>query len=154
MPATPGFLRRLAAIVYDTMLLAALLLVAAALVTLPLEMGLGYDLDPTNPLYRIYLVLVSVAFFAWFWTHGGQTLGMRVWRLRVVRRDGQPLKLKDALLRYVAALLSWGVCGLGFIWILIDREHLAWHDRISKTKLVLVYGTSDQVHSADLIRGS
>jgi uncharacterized RDD family membrane protein YckC len=63
---------------------------------------------------------------------------MRVWRLRVVRRDGQPLKLKDALLRYVAALLSWGVCGLGFIWILIDREHLAWHDRISKTKLVLV----------------
>ncbi len=137
MPATPGLVRRLAAIVYDTILLAAVLLVAVALVTFSLEMGLGYDLDPTNPLYRIYLLLISVSFFVWFWIRGGQTLGMRVWHLRVVRHDGQPLELKDALLRYVAALLSWGVCGLGFLWIVVDREQLAWHDRISKTRLVL-----------------
>jgi uncharacterized RDD family membrane protein YckC len=133
---TPGLLRRLAAIFYDTLLLGALLLVAVALVTFTLEMGLGYKLDPTHPLYRIYLLLVSVAFFVWFWTHGGQTLGMRAWRLRIVRNDGQPLELKDALLRYAAALLSWAVCGLGFLWILVDREQLTWHDRISKTKLL------------------
>jgi uncharacterized RDD family membrane protein YckC len=126
-----------AAIFYDTLLLGALLLVAVALVTFSLEMGLGYELDPTHPLYRIYLLLVSIAFFVWFWTHGGQTLGMRAWRLRVVRSDGQPLELKDALLRYAAALLSWAACGLGFLWILVDREQLAWHDRISKTKLLL-----------------
>jgi uncharacterized RDD family membrane protein YckC len=134
---TPGLLRRLAAIFYDTLLLGALLLVAVALVTFSLEMGLGYELDPTHPLYRIYLLLVSIAFFVWFWTHGGQTLGMRAWSLRVVRSDGQPLELKDALLRYAAALLSWAACGLGFLWILVDREQLAWHDRISKTKLLL-----------------
>ncbi len=137
MSATPGFLRRMAAILYDSMLLAAILLVAVTLVTLPLEMGLGYDLDPTNLLYRLYLLLVSVGFFVWFWIRGGQTLGMRVWHLRVVRGDGQPLELKDALLRYVAALLSWAICGLGFLWILVDREQLAWHDRISNTKLVI-----------------
>jgi uncharacterized RDD family membrane protein YckC len=137
MSSTPGFLRRMASILYDSMLLAAILLVAVTLVTLPLEMGLGYDLDPTNLLYRLYLLLVSVGFFIWFWIRGGQTLGMRVWKIRVIRSDGQPLELKDALLRYVAALLSWAICGLVFLWILVDREQLAWHDRISNTKLVI-----------------
>ncbi len=135
---TPGLFRRLAAIAYDVLLLAAVLLVAVAIITFLLEAGLGYSLDPTNILYRLYLVLISIGFFIWFWLRGGQTLGMRVWHLQVVRSNGQPLRLQDALLRYAVALLSWAVCGLGFLWILVDREQLAWHDRASNTKLILL----------------
>jgi uncharacterized RDD family membrane protein YckC len=79
-----------------------------------------------------------VGFHILFWTRGGQTLGMRAWRLKVLRDDGQPLTIQDALLRYVAAILSWAALGLGFLWILVDSDGLAWHDRISKTRLVIL----------------
>ncbi len=133
----PGFLRRMAALLYDALLLAALLFVAAALATFVIQLGMGRDLDPTNLFYRLYLLAVSFGFFAWFWTRGGQTLGMRAWRLMVLRNDGQPLTLRDALLRYLAAILSWSALGLGFLWVLVDGENRAWHDRLSGTRLVM-----------------
>jgi uncharacterized RDD family membrane protein YckC len=136
--AAPSFLRRMAALLYDALLLAAILFVAAALATFVIQLGMGVEFDPTNLFYRLYLLAVSFGFFAWFWIRGGQTLGMRAWRLKVLRNDGQPLTLRDALLRYLAAMLSWAACGLGFLWILVDKENLAWHDRLSGTRLVLI----------------
>lgn len=128
-------LRRLAAILYDSLLLAAVLLLAS-LIALPL---LGDE--PSRAallLFRIYLVLILFAFFAWFWTHGGQTLGMRAWRLRVQNRGGGPITLWQALLRFLVAALSWLVCGLGFLWSLFDREQLTWHDRYSMSEVVVL----------------
>ncbi len=132
----PGFLRRMAALLYDGLLLAALLFVAAALATFVIQLGMGQELNPKSLIYRLYLLGVTFGFFAWFWIRGGQTLGMRAWRLKVLRNDGQSLTLRDALLRYLAAILSWAVCGLGFLWILVDSENRAWHDRLSGTRLV------------------
>lgn len=63
---------------------------------------------------------------------------MRSWRLRVVRNDGAPLNGSDALKRLLCALLSWLPLGLGYLWILVDRDRLAWHDRLSGTRLVLL----------------
>ncbi len=63
---------------------------------------------------------------------------MRSWRLRVVREDGSPLKWTDALKRLLYALLSWLPLGLGYLWILVDNDKLAWHDRLSGTRLVLL----------------
>lgn len=128
-------LRRLAAILYDSLLLGAVLLLAS-LIALPL---LGDE--PSRAallLFRIYLVLMLFIFFAWFWTHGGQTLGMRAWRIRLQSRGGGPITLWQALLRFLVAALSWLACGLGFLWSLFDREHLTWHDRYSMSELVVV----------------
>jgi len=138
---TPGLLRRLAAMLYDSLLIFGLLLLASMMVTLPVGILLGEPAAnalPGNPWFRLWLALVPPLFFALFWLKGGQTLGMRSWRLRVVRSDGQPLAWRDALKRLLACLLSWLPLGLGFLWILVDRERLAWHDRLSGTRLVLL----------------
>jgi uncharacterized RDD family membrane protein YckC len=77
-------------------------------------------------------------FFTGFWWRGGQTLGMRAWRLKVVRMDGSPLRWSDALKRHLAALLSCLTLGLGFLWVLVDSDGLAWHDRLSATRLIRI----------------
>ena len=130
-----SLLRRLAAILYDGLLLIALLFIAAAVV-LPLTGGEA--VHSGNPLFTSYLFIVAFVFYAWFWTHGGQTLGMRAWRLRVVRYDGGPISLWQALLRYLVAYVSWVALGAGFWWSLVDREKLTWHDRYSQTKLIVL----------------
>jgi uncharacterized RDD family membrane protein YckC len=129
----PGLLRRLAAIFYDLLLLLALMLVATSLITLPFGMPDGGLLRA----FQLFLFeLIPLAFFGGFWWRGGQTLGMRSWRVKVVRMDGTPLSWRDALKRHLAALLSCLALGLGFLWILIDAEGLAWHDRLSGTRLI------------------
>ena len=140
---TPRLLRRLGAMLYDGMLIGALLLLAMALVVIALGSLQGWEnFDPgglrRHPLYIAYLCCIPLLFFGWFWTHGGQTLGMRVWRIQVVTLDGGPLGLRQAMLRFCSALLSWAALGLGFLWVLFDRERMAWHDRLSGTRLVLV----------------
>ncbi|MCM8856242.1 MAG: RDD family protein [Candidatus Thiodiazotropha sp.] len=131
----PGFLRRLAAILYDSLLLVALLFVATATITLPLGSPEGNMLL----FFQLFIFeIMPLMFFTGFWTWGGQTLGMRAWRLRLVRIDGGVVSWSDALKRHLAALLSLMVFGLGFIWILFDSQKLAWHDRISKTRLIVV----------------
>ena len=79
-----------------------------------------------------------LAFFAYFWTHGGQTLGMRAWRLRLLRADGARLTCSDAALRWLTAWISALPAGLGYLWALVDREGLMWHDRWSGTRVTLV----------------
>jgi len=140
--ASPSLWRRLSAIIYDSALVAAVLLMAIALITVPLNLIYGEDnfnaeMLRSNPFYMAYLLSVMAGFHILFWMHGGQTLGMKAWRLKVLRNDGKDLRFKDALLRYVASILSWAALGLGFVWILMDKDGLAWHDRISKTRLVL-----------------
>lgn len=128
----PGFLRRLIAVFYDLLLLIALLFVATALL-LPLNAGQAFTAQQL--FFPLYLLLVSFFFYAWFWTHGGQTLGLRAWKIKVLTLDMKPISWKQALLRFMAAVLSWGFCGLGFLWIVIDKNQLSWHDRLSKTAL-------------------
>ena len=129
-PRHPGFWRRIFAIFYDTFLLAALLFISTAL-ALPFNAGEAFA---GNPLYLGYLVSVCFLFFGWFWTHGGQTLGLRAWKIQILTETKQPLSWKDALSRFIWATLSWGLFGLGFIWILFDKEKKSLHDRLSGTQ--------------------
>lgn len=131
----PGLLRRLAAMLYDWLLLIALMLVATSLITLPFGMPSGFS----RILFQLLLFgLMPLLFFSGFWVMGGQTLGMRAWRIKVVAEDGNPLSWGSALLRFLAALLSLLAGGLGYIWILMNPEKLAWHDRLSRTMLVML----------------
>jgi len=135
-PPPPGLLRRFGAILYDVLAVFGVVFVADALVIVPL--GMLFDMSELgkHPLFQLYQMAVIVAFYLWFWTHGGQTLGLRAWHLRVVREDGSGLRAKDAVRRLLYALLSWLPLGLGFLWILFDKRKLAWHDSLSRTKLV------------------
>jgi len=128
--SAPGFLRRSAAMLYDFLLLLAILFVATALL-LPFNSGKAFSSGQIA--YPIYLLLVSFLFYGWFWTHGGQTLGLRTWKLRVATLDNRSITWQRAMLRFLAALISWMTFGLGFFWLLIDRKKRAWHDHLSKT---------------------
>lgn len=129
-----GLLRRLAAIAYDALLVAALLF----LTTIPfiaLRGGEAVEIGD-NAIYRAVLALVVYAFFVGFWTRPGRTLGMQSWGLQLETTDGQRPSIGRASIRFLAALLSWAPAGLGFLWQLWDPDRLTWHDRISGTRIV------------------
>jgi len=131
--SAPGFFRRLAAQIYDLLLLIALLFLATALL-LPFTAGEAVSVQQTL-IYRIYLLVISFFFYGWFWTHGGQTLGLRAWKIKVLTFDQKPISWHQALLRFATAIVSWSFFGLGFLWILIDKNRRSWHDNLSKTAL-------------------
>ena len=81
------------------------------------------------------MIAVSFLFYGWFWTHGGQTLGLRAWKIKVLTLDQKPISWKQSLLRFVTAIISWAGLGVGFMWVLIDKNRYSWHDHVSKTAL-------------------
>ncbi|NNF95811.1 MAG: RDD family protein [Halobacteria archaeon] len=156
-------IKRLLAIFYDSFLLIAVLFLAMALLLL---ISGGYQFQAGNPLMTVYLLVVSFVFFGWFWTHGGQTLGMRAWKLRVQQRNGSPISWQQAALRFITALPAWIVLltgialtagiplhshpGLqaleplpgwlilviGIAWWLLDQWPNGWRDRVSGTQVI------------------
>ena len=129
-----GLMRRLAAIMYDLLLVAALLFLATIpFIALrggePVEVG-------ENAAYRAILGIVVYGFFVGFWTRSGRTLGMQSWGLQLETANGETPTFTAASLRFFAAIISWAPVGLGFLWQLWDKDKLAWHDRISGTRLV------------------
>jgi len=123
---------RLVAMFYDALLLLSALLIATA-IALMVTRG---NLHTHNPFFRTMLFLICFSFYAWFWLHGGQTLGMRAWKLRVQNRDGSPITIWQALLRFLVAIPSLAFAGLGFLWMLIDKDKMTWHDRFSESVIV------------------
>lgn len=137
---TAGLLRRLGAMVYDLLLVLAVLMVATVLF-LPFTGGEAVTREVAGPvlfyLYRLFMAALVVGFFGVFWTRRGQTLGMAAWRLKLERDDGRKLTWADALKRLAGACLSWLPVGLGFLWMVVDRNRLAWHDRLTHTRVVV-----------------
>jgi uncharacterized RDD family membrane protein YckC len=127
-----GLLVRLLAMFYDSLLLLSALLIATALALMVTRGTLSYH----NPFFRTFLFLICFSFYAWFWLHGGQTLGMRAWRLRLQRFDGRAISIWQALLRFMVAIPSLAIGGLGLLWMLVDKDRLAVHDRISESTIV------------------
>lgn len=140
-----GLIRRLAAMLYDFLLCVALLIVVTFIYKLILMAFYGEAqlrqlsdagaLDG-DPLLSTLLVLSLFAFFGKFWTHSGQTLGMQVWGIRIQNTDGTAITLWQALLRFVVAIGSWLCLGLGFLWMLWDKEQRSWHDIYSDSRTV------------------
>lgn len=128
---TPGLARRLAAMFYEALLLAAIALFAAWVFFL----ASGAQ-DATAGVLRYelqaFLALVFAIYFLWFWLHGGQTLAMKAWRIRLV--DATPGR---ALARLVLAALLVP-SGISIVWALFDGERQFLHDRIAGTRLALV----------------
>lgn len=136
----PGLLRRLAAIVYDLLLMGAVLVLAAFVYTLASEALTSADL--TRGLarrgFQAFLLAVILGYYLYFWTHGRQSLAMRTWRLLLLRDDGEALRTADGLRRIAFAVLTLAPAGLGLWWMLLDRDRLTWYDRLSGTRPVLL----------------
>ena len=130
----PGLARRLAAIAYDTILVTAVVLLAS----LPWAVAGVTPHHALYPLHVAYVYALAVFYFAWFWTHGGQTPGMKIWHIRVVGDDGEAIGWRTALVRSVAAALSWAPLAGGFLWAIFDNRRLAWHDRLSASHLIRI----------------
>ena len=133
LPTAPIW-KRLAALFYDSLLLFALLMLAIA-AAFVLKGGV---IDAHHPLFRLYLFMVAALFFCGFWVAGGQTLGMRTWHLRVQRRDGRPLGWWQALGRFLLALPSVALFGIGLWWKFFDPAGLTLHDRLSGSTVVML----------------
>ena len=129
-----GLARRALALVYEALLLAALLLAGS----LPFVMLTHDEMGPglARPLFQLYLVALTGVYFIEQWRRGGRTLPMRTWRLRLVTQDGASLGWKHALKRFLIALPGTLLLGSGFLWALVDREGLFLHDRLAGTKIV------------------
>lgn len=125
--------RRLAAFCYDLLLLTAL---AFCFTLAVLAARLGAAIPPGSWWFPLCLLGVAMAFFCGFWVHGGQTVGMRAWRIRVVRDDGGPLGWLRAAARFAAALVAAVPAGLGLWWSLFDGDKRGWHDRWTRTRVV------------------
>jgi uncharacterized RDD family membrane protein YckC len=139
-----GFGRRFAALLYDALLLAALMLIfTTALVMLFARSAiLPETAGPWVYVYRAALLAIIVGYYVINWTRSGQTLGMRAWRLRAVNEAGRRMSVRAALLRYLCGVLAWAPAGLGVLWLYVDAGHLAVHDRLSRTRVVHLTGGS------------
>ncbi|MCC5868112.1 MAG: RDD family protein [Gammaproteobacteria bacterium] len=130
-----GLFRRLAAMCYDTLLVAAVLMSVTLLAMLP---GGPDSLYPTPLWYPLILLASWFAFFGWFWTRSGATLGMRAWHLRLERDDGSRIDWGTAARRFLLAGLSLAPLGLGLLWLVFDPQGRALHDRWTGTRVVVV----------------
>jgi uncharacterized RDD family membrane protein YckC len=128
-------LRRLAALSYDLLLLVALMLCFTLLVVV-VAAALGRSVPPGSVWFQLSVTALVAGFFCGFWVYGGQTLGMRAWRIRVVRDDGANLTWAQAIARFVAALVAVLPAGLGIWWSALDDARRAWHDRWTRTRVV------------------
>lgn len=131
-----GLARRLMAIVYDLFLLMALIFIATAVA---MAFNKGDAIEPGQPIYPFYvggLLVVSFGFYGWFWTHGGQTLGMKTWKMKLQQENGQAITWPLALLRFITAIISWAAGGMGFLWSLFHPQRRTWHDIASRCVLV------------------
>lgn len=152
-----GLLRRFGAIVYDGLLLFAVLFFASLVVVIPF--GITYE-HPLYPLYILYIYAAALVFLGWFWTQRGQTLGMKTWGIQVEQTNGQWINWKQAITRYLSALLFYIPAAAAywlfpphwhhFLWVgllpiaadystcFFNHDKHALHDMISQTHLVLI----------------
>ncbi|MBE2258408.1 MAG: RDD family protein [Candidatus Accumulibacter sp.] len=140
MPASepfrrPSIVRRLASMLYESLLLLGVL---AVLLILPhLLLGALAHRLAAPVIVQAHGFLVMLIYCLWFWSNGRQTLAMKTWHIRLVTRDGLAVRPAQALLRYLLCWPSIVFGGAGIIWALLDRDRLFLHDRLAGTQLVM-----------------
>jgi len=142
--ASAALWRRLAAMVYDSIVILAIWIIVGFLVlsTFGIDQAQVVENDQVvmDPYYRITLfssmLLSAYLFFAWFWTHSGQTLGMQAWKLRVQNADGSAISYKQSLIRFVTAPFSLLLIGAGYFYMFFNPAKLTLPDLLSHSVVV------------------
>jgi uncharacterized RDD family membrane protein YckC len=132
---TPGIARRLASMVYESLLLFAIAFAAAWLFFF--GSGGAPVQGATRTILQAFLVTVFAAYFLWCWLRGGQTLAMKAWRIRLIGPGGTRPDPARALARFLLAAVAVPT-GIGVLWAIFDGDRQFLHDRIAGTRLVSV----------------
>lgn len=138
-----SLIKQLAAMLYDSLLIFAVLFLAAAL-ALVLNRGEAIE---SSAIFNLYLLFTLFTYYAWFWRKSGQTLGMRVWKIRIVSEFGGNPSWGTSYLRLLFALLSIACLGLGYLWRLF--KPYTWHDKLSQTSVIDVSSLMQSRKQAD-----
>ena len=131
----PGLRRRIASMAYESLLVLAVL--SVSFMVPHLAIGIAFDtvLPGWGLLGHVFAVLG--VYFVWYWQHGGQTLAMQTWKLRLSTPGGEQPSLARLTLRYVLAWPSVLYLGAGLLWALFDRDRQFLHDRLAGTQLII-----------------
>lgn len=145
-----GFFSRTLAFVIDIFLIDFLGLMMGAVIFLVLHffnyqkildfvkslLGIQDQIGQFVGLISPILFLVVLVYFVFFWTFFGFTPGKALLGLQIVRQNGRPLSIGRSLLRFLGYWVSAIPLFLGFFWVLVDRKHEAWHDKIANSHVV------------------
>lgn len=145
MNTIAGFWRRFFALVYDALLVMAILFLASALATATVAVVFpGFQQQHPgelahHPLYLLYLLACWYGYYAYSWRRGGQTLGMRAWRLKLGNQLSGTPNHWQLLARFISS-----ACGLGLLAAIIHPRKASVQDIISNTYIVLLPRTPKQ----------
>ena len=131
-----GFLKRVLALVYDSLLIGAIVLVLSLLLVF---VNGGYPESGSFVSFIQFFILVFAGpiFYSYFWlANKGQTTGMQAWKIQLVTIDETELNIKKTLLRCLISTISFACFGMGYLWILYDKDNLSWSDILTKTKVI------------------
>ena len=133
-----GFFRRILALVYDSLVVAGVLLSFTLLLVIFNE---GYA-EPGSFISIVQLIVcvcVGPFFYSYFWlVNNGQTIGMQAWKIRLVSLNNSKLNAKQTYLRCLVSTLSFVCFGIGYFWILFNKNNLSWSDIVTQTRIVKV----------------
>jgi uncharacterized RDD family membrane protein YckC len=130
----PGIRRRLASATYDALLLIGV--VTATLLVPHILIGLAFKITAPALVLGGHLLIVLACYFLWYWRHGGQTLAMQTWKIRLISITGSTPSWQQLLLRFFMMWPSIGFYGAGLLWAFFDRDRQFLHDRLSGTRIV------------------
>lgn len=142
-----SLMRRIAAMCYDSLLCIALMMVTTGVYMMIAYKVLGAvtytsinesGKSINDPLLSSVLFIVLFGFFGYFWTRTGQTLGMQVWHLRIQNTDNSAIGWMQALMRFMMAGISAACFGLGYVWVLIDKQNRSWQCIFSDSQVVRI----------------
>ena len=142
-----GVGRRLAALVYDALIVMGLLMVYGFVALLIASSVVGLNCQPeeldynpcvSGPLFQLGALLVIASYFIWSWRAAGQTIGMRAWRLLLASPEGVQLSWQQCLLRALVAPISLACAGAGYFWGWTRKDRASWHDLISNSQVRLL----------------
>lgn len=133
--------RRLAAMLYDSLLLIACYMLISFLYTSAVSLTFDKTPDQLSALtlqLTLFPILFfsTLGFFSFFWMKYGRTLGMQTWKLRLINNTPNPVSFSQCTLRICTAILSIACCGLGYLWMLWDKQQRTWQDRASKSSII------------------
>ena len=131
-----GFLKRVLALVYDSLLIGAIVLVLSLLLVF---VNGGYPESGSFVSFIQFFILVFAGpiFYSYFWSvNKGQTTGMQAWKIKLVTTDETELNINKTMLRCLISTISFACFGMGYLWILYDKDNLSWSDILTKTKII------------------
>ena len=136
----PPLWRRFAAMIYDVLPLFAISMAYGAVYIAFSKLVFQTPTDTASGLlFQFGWFITIVGFFCYFWHRGGQTIGMRAWRLQLVQEDASTgVTYRQCVLRCLFAVLSLLLLGVGYWWSFIDRDRQTLPDRLTKTKVILL----------------